>query len=243
MPEQKRPAGNGRRGPQPAHRSPQQRPRRPQPQPPQRNYGPVYLDPPIRNSPPALSWLIGGIGFLGIIALLVLVVGGLGGSGGASGSKPDGRLPAVSIAGAHPCEANNSPRINLNTPGRIQACVKAKTYAKQVLVKKYGAGEGAKQFGCQDKLWDHESKWSAWAINPDSDAYGIAQILPGSHGTPVAMGDWKGQVGWGLDYEWGRYKTPCNAWEFWQCTSNCPRYPGGPVNKLGGRGDPMTTWY
>lgn len=249
MPEQRRPVGEGRpRRPaqgQPGKRQPRQRQRQPQPRrrPPQRNPAPIYLEPPIRNSPPALSALIGGIGFVGFIALLVFVFGGMSG-GGSGGDRPDnGTLPNVSVAGAIECKINNSGIINLNTEERVKACASAKVYAKQLLVKKHGASEGEKQFGCQDKLWDHESDWSAWAKNPTSDAYGIAQILPDSHGTPVGMGDWKGQVDWGMKYIWDRYKTSCNAWEFWQCTSSCARYPGGPVNKLGGRGDPQTTWY
>jgi len=175
-----------------------------------------------------------------LIAFAVFAFGGVGGGGDSGSSKADdGKLPNVSINGAIACAINNSPRINLTTDDRVASCTKAKTYAKQVLTKKQQGGD----FGCLDKLWDHESDWSPWALNPDSGAYGIAQILPGSHGKPVDMGDWKGQVDWGLDYIWGRYKTACNAWEFWQCTSNCSRYPGGPVGKLGGRGDPQTTWY
>jgi hypothetical protein len=247
MPEQKRPANGGQRRPPHPTRKPQQRRTRqrpPRPGPPVRNYGPVYLDPPIRNSPPALSGVIGGIGIVGIIALVVFLVGGMGGSDdGGKSNNADGKLPSVSIEGAMPCVQSNSERINLNTPARLEACKSAKLYTKQLLVQKHGKPEGEKQFGCQDKLWDHESKWSPWAINTDSGAYGLAQILPSSHGSPVEMGDWKGQVKWGMDYVWGRYQTSCNAWEFWQCTSNCSRYPGGPVGKLGGPGDPRTTWY
>lgn len=190
-----------------------------------------------------LSSLVGGIGIVALIAILVFTLGGKGG-----GEKPatggDEGLPSVSIAGAIECAINNSSRINLNTKERVKACTSAKVYTKQLLVKKHGSAEGEKQFDCQDKLWDHESDWSAWAKNPSSDAYGIAQILPDSHGTPVGMGDWKGQVDWGMKYVWGRYQTSCNAWKFWQCTSSCERYPGGPVNKLGRTpGDPQTTWY
>ena len=254
MPEPKRPARGGQRRPpnsgqpqqpkpRPQRKPQQQRP--PRPGRPVRNYGPVYLDPPIRNSPPVLSGVIGGIGVIGIIAFVIFLVGGMGGSGGGGkdNNADNGKLPSVSIEGAMPCVQNNSERINLNTPARLEACKSAKIYTKQLLVQKHGKAEGEKQFGCHDKLWDHESDWSAWAINPGSGAYGLAQILPSSHGTPVKMGDWKGQVKWGMDYIWGRYKTSCNAWEFWQCTSNCPRYPGGPVGKLGGPGDPTTTWY
>lgn len=184
------------------------------------------------------------------IGLIWLVVQGTGfkfpsfGGGGSdsSASAPE-KLPGVSIEGALPCKQNGSSRINLNTEDRLKACASAKTYAKQLLIQKHGKAEGEQQFGCQDKLWHEESKWSPWAINHDSGAYGLAQILPSSHGTPVEMGDWKGQVKWGMDYIWGRYKTSCNAWAFWQCTSSCQRYPGGPVGKLGGPGDPRTTWY
>ncbi len=197
------------------------------------------------SKPPALLYVIAALGIALFVWVGSLAFGDINFGEGTSQEQAGGALPSVSIEGAKPCVQNNSPRINLNTPERLEACKSAKLYTKQLLVQKHGEAEGEKQFECQDNLWDHESKWSAWAINtdPNSGAYGLAQILPGSHGTPVKVGDWKGQVVWGMDYVWGRYKTSCNAWEFWQCTSNCPRYPGGPVGKLGGPGDPRTTWY
>lgn len=178
-----------------------------------------------------------------VIATLAVVLGPLsifknedGGSDNNSGKNTS--LPNVSVKGAKECKVSNGPPNNL-TPERLPTCKSAKLYAKQVLTARGQGGD----FNCLDELWVHESQWSAWALNTNSDAYGIAQILPDDHGTPVAIGDWKGQVDWGLRYIWKRYKTPCNAWKFWQCTSDCPRFPGGPVGKRGGPDDPKRTWY
>jgi hypothetical protein len=84
-------------------------------------------------------------------------------------------------------------------------------------------GWGEKQFTCLDNLWTRESGWRWDADNPTSDAYGIAQSLPGSKMASVDS-DWRTnpltQIAWGLKYIANRYGTPCSAWSHWQ-----GRYP------------------
>ena len=53
------------------------------------------------------------------------------------------------------------------------------------------------------KLWNQESGWSAYAVNPSSGAYGIPQSL--GHGHPYNLGDYKAQIEWGINYIAGRY--------------------------------------
>lgn len=59
-------------------------------------------------------------------------------------------------------------------------------------------------------LWDRESGWNAWAVNPSSGAYGIPQALGKGH--PYDLGDYANQVRWGISYIAGRYGNSQNAW-------------------------------
>ncbi len=83
----------------------------------------------------------------------------------------------------------------------------------RAMLPKYGWG--ASQFGCLDRLWTRESKWSLTATNPSSGAYGIPQALPGSK-MSSAGSDWRKnpltQITWGLGYIRARYGSPCGAW-------------------------------
>lgn len=73
-------------------------------------------------------------------------------------------------------------------------------------------GWGGVQFTCLDRLWgDRESGWDRHADNPDSDAYGIPQALPGSKMGPGWQDNAMVQISWGLSYIAGRYGTPCGA--------------------------------
>lgn len=181
-----------------------------------------FQKPPIRNTPPLLGALYGGLGIAVLIIVIVIAIKNCGGVNVPSGGG-GGALPQVDIANAKPCQISDSLRVNMNTQDRVNACIAAKKYAKAKVVQKHGA-DGENQFGCLDNLWVNESGWSAWALNPSSGAWGIAQILPSVHkdpkvnGKPVKKGDWKSQVEWGLNYIWGRkdYGSPCKAWELWQ---------------------------
>jgi hypothetical protein len=76
-------------------------------------------------------------------------------------------------------------------------------------------GWSGSQFSCLDPLWAHESGWSVTASNPSTDAYGIAQALPGNR-MASAGPDWQTnaatQIKWGLEYIQSTYGSPCAAW-------------------------------
>jgi len=61
------------------------------------------------------------------------------------------------------------------------------------------------------KLWGKESAWNPEADNPDSTAYGIAQVLHTKPGTPAPQ-----QVARGLEYIVHRYDRPSIAWSYWR---------------------------
>jgi hypothetical protein len=74
------------------------------------------------------------------------------------------------------------------------------------------------QWDALETLWTGESGWRTDADNPNSDAYGIPQALPGSK-MASAGSDWKTnpatQIKWGLGYIKSRYGSPraaLNAW-------------------------------
>jgi Transglycosylase SLT domain len=91
-------------------------------------------------------------------------------------------------------------------------------YAR-ILVSENGWGSG--QFQCLVSLWNRESQWNYRAVNASSNAYGIAQALPGSKMNSVGA-DWRTnpvtQIKWGLQYIESRYGTPCGAWAHSQAT-------------------------
>lgn len=76
-------------------------------------------------------------------------------------------------------------------------------------------GWGGAEFDCLVALWNKESGWNAYAMNPYSGAYGIPQALPGNK-MATAGADWQTnpatQITWGLNYIQGRYGSPCGAW-------------------------------
>jgi hypothetical protein len=61
------------------------------------------------------------------------------------------------------------------------------------------------------KLWTKESNWRHNADNPESTAYGIAQVLRTKPGTPAPQ-----QVARGLEYIVHRYDKPSAAWAHWR---------------------------
>lgn len=68
------------------------------------------------------------------------------------------------------------------------------------------------QWDCLYSLWEGESGWNPYSVNPTSGASGIAQSL--GHGY-VQLGDAKSQIVWGTQYIEDRYQNPCNALIFW----------------------------
>lgn len=82
-----------------------------------------------------------------------------------------------------------------------------KQYAKEQFTK-YNWEDS--QFACLGKLWGKESAWNHLADNPESTAFGIAQML-GEDSTEPHI-----QINNGLRYIQHRYQNPCAAWQFWQ---------------------------
>lgn len=66
----------------------------------------------------------------------------------------------------------------------------------------------------------HESGFNPNDVNKKSGACGLFQAKPCNktikNGYKDYYTNWKMQVEWGLDYIQIRYKTPNNAWKFWQ---------------------------
>ena len=90
---------------------------------------------------------------------------------------------------------------------RTHSAAVAQAYAASLL-SMYGWGQD--QMGPLIRLWNQESGWNAYAVNPASGAYGIPQSL--GHGHPYNLGDYKNQIVWGLNYIRGRYGSPAAAW-------------------------------
>jgi hypothetical protein len=84
----------------------------------------------------------------------------------------------------------------------------AMAYARKSL-KDYGWGTS--QFAPLLKLWTQESGWNYKAVNPNSGALGIPQLLghaiPAGYRNSMAV-----QVRWGLAYIKARYGSPAAAW-------------------------------
>jgi hypothetical protein len=76
-----------------------------------------------------------------------------------------------------------------------------------------------KQFSCLEQLLYKESGWRVNALNRSSGAFGLFQFLPSTWANykyPFMPKDAHTQIRAGLRYVYKRYKTPCNAWEFWK---------------------------
>jgi hypothetical protein len=91
-------------------------------------------------------------------------------------------------------------------PASASAAI-AQRYAASILGR---FGWGMNQFPPLQALWNRESGWNAYAVNPSSGAYGIPQSL--GHGHPFNLGDYVAQIWWGLRYIAGRYGSPAAAW-------------------------------
>lgn len=83
-----------------------------------------------------------------------------------------------------------------------------KDFAESKALQDYNWGK--KQFACVDAIWTKESHWNHLADNPNSTAFGIAQMLGEDSKDPYE------QISNGLRYIEHRYENPCNAWEFWK---------------------------
>ena len=85
----------------------------------------------------------------------------------------------------------------------------SKAYAKLLVTEQYGWN--LSEYRALLKLWGKESAWNHYADNPESSAYGIAQVLNTKHGTPAPL-----QIERGLKYIAHRYDKPSIAWAHWR---------------------------
>ena len=85
----------------------------------------------------------------------------------------------------------------------------SKAYAKLLVMEEYGWN--LSEYRALLKLWGKESAWNHTADNPESSAYGIAQVLNTKPGTPAPL-----QIERGLEYIQHRYDKPSIAWAHWR---------------------------
>ncbi len=115
--------------------------------------------------------------------------------------------PAVVRDGYRVTKRPVAPAAGIPDPGS------AKAIAWELLLER---GWDTAQYDCLVALWQRESHWNHFAMNPTSGAYGIPQALPGTK-MASAGDDWatnpRTQIVWGLGYIAARYGTPCGAWE------------------------------
>jgi hypothetical protein len=116
------------------------------------------------------------------------------------------------------------------TPAAGGTPLAAQQYAASVLA---AFGWGADQMGPLIALWNQESGWNPYAVNPSSGAYGIPQSL--GHGHPYDLGDYVAQINWGLSYIRDRYGSPGAAEGHEQAFNWYAA--GGPASGLIGVGD------
>lgn len=131
---------------------------------------------------------------------------------------------AMNLVGMH---TNNLPTLPKKNPPEIFPSFGSAGFnaagdlgshsALAAAAQRYAAGQlarygwGPAQMSPLVKLWNQESGWNPYAINPTSGAYGIPQSL--GHGHPYNLGDYVAQINWGLNYIAGRYGSPGAAWQ------------------------------
>jgi len=114
-------------------------------------------------------------------------------------------LPSPAMAAAVAVQLqDNCINTSLWTPAM------AKAYAKALMKWEYPHWNKS-EWRALAKLWGKESGWRQHADNPDSTAYGIAQILNTKPHTPAPL-----QVERGLAYIQHRYEKPSKAWAHWR---------------------------
>jgi len=86
----------------------------------------------------------------------------------------------------------------------------AKAYTKALMKIEYPHWNRS-EWSALAKLWGKESGWKHTADNPESSAYGIAQVLNTQPGTPAPL-----QIERGLAYIKHRYEKPSVAWAHWR---------------------------
>ena len=94
--------------------------------------------------------------------------------------------------------------------GEIQHYIRQKIY-------EYGWTEN--DYYAIVQIVNRESNFNPYAVNKKSKACGLFQAYPCSKMAKYGKDyrtNYKVQVAWGMDYIKNRYKTPSNAWSFWQ---------------------------
>jgi hypothetical protein len=131
--------------------------------------------------------------------------------------KPRKYVPAAETA-TTPAEAAVMPpglALEVKT-GKLPPTPKGKSpraamaYARKSL-KDFGWA--TTQFAPLLKLWNQESGWNYKAVNPNSGAIGIPQLLPSAHQIPAGYRtSIVVQIKWGLEYIKATYGSPAAAW-------------------------------
>ena len=140
-----------------------------------------------------------------IVAALVLV------AVFAHGPSPSAMPEAVATATPMPTPVpviSKPTRVAYSPPARPR-CHGSRVEREQCYARRVGHLDRA-EARCLAWLWDRESGWNPWAVNPTSGAAGIPQAL--GHGDVFRLGDWRAQIRWGLGYIRSAYVTPCGAW-------------------------------
>ena len=129
--------------------------------------------------------------------------------------------PAAPVNSASPVSLVSPPSVFQGRP--VLLAYSAATYARAVARRMLPRFHWSvrKQFRYLSWLWQRESGWNKYAMNPYSGAYGIPQALPGSK-MASAGPNWRSnaatQIRWGLRYIRARYGSPHRAWNHSQAT-------------------------
>ena len=110
---------------------------------------------------------------------------------------------------AQALQANLEP-VKRAVPTHMWNKFMSKAYAKSYMYEQHPEW-GRSEWVALNKLWSKESAWNHVADNPDSTAYGIAQVLNTKPGTPAPL-----QIAKGLEYIVHRYDKPSIAWAHWR---------------------------
>ena len=104
-------------------------------------------------------------------------------------------------------------KVKLNANSSV---AEMKEYAHQLVLSN---GWTEYDYECLVKIVNHESGWNANAVNKSSGSCGLPQALPCSKMASAGSDyrtNYKTQLKWLMGYIKGRYKSPSNAWNFWQ---------------------------
>jgi hypothetical protein len=116
----------------------------------------------------------------------------------------------AAIRAAQQAQAARNAGVGLGimaSPARTGSVAVEQAFARSIL---WAYGWGTNQMSPLIALWNQESGWNPYAVNPSSGAYGIPQAL--GHGHPYNLGDYQAQIRWGLSYIKSRYGSPAGAW-------------------------------